>query len=238
MPRRAVLILLAPARLKNHPRRWQRLSRFGQTTIPQPFFQRLLTATISCPIRENPLDSLSIRMVQRSYLCREGTIVERDFAAQGAVKMKYQAGRTSNSRTARARISAEKSLTPTRREFLRTAAGATLALSGSPLAAFADHHGHPSPNSISYLDRRTYIRNMEVLAHFMPGHVRNGKMQLMSVGNRRYMFQQGDVIDVSDVRKPAFYNKGGFEGGQVQVAFNRNLKKWILMTGAQTPITD
>ncbi len=72
----------------------------------------------------------------------------------------------------------------------------------------------------------------------MPGRVRNGKMQLMSIGNRRYMFQQGDVIDVSDVRKPAFYNKGGFEGHQVQVAYNKNLKKWILMTGAQTPITD
>ena len=26
----------------------------------------------------------------------------------------------------------------------------------------------PSPNSISYLDRRMYIRNMEVLAHFGP----------------------------------------------------------------------
>ena len=83
-----------------------------------------------------------------------------------------------------------------------------------------------------------YTHNMELLAHFMPGRVRNGKMQLMSVGNRRYMFQQGDVIDVSDVRKPQLFNKGGFEGGQVQVAYNKNLKKWILMTGAQTPITD
>jgi hypothetical protein len=63
-------------------------------------------------------------------------------------------------------------------------------------------------------------------------------MQIMSIGDRRYMFQQGDVIDISNVRKPTFYNKGGFQGGQVQVAYNKNLKKWILMTGAQTPITD
>jgi len=63
-------------------------------------------------------------------------------------------------------------------------------------------------------------------------------MQMMSAGNRRYIFQQGDVIDVSDVRKPVMFNKGGFEGGQVQVAYNKNLKKWILMTGSQTPITD
>src|ERR1700746_787413 len=132
----------------------------------------------------------------------------------------------------------ESLFAPSRRSFLRTAAGAGAALSSSPLSALADHHGHPSPNSISYLDRRMYIRNMEVLAHFGTGETRHGKMQMMSVGNRRYMFQQGDVIDVSDVRKRTMFNKGGFDGYQVQVAYNKNLKKWILMTGAQTPITD
>jgi len=134
--------------------------------------------------------------------------------------------------------SGESLFAPSRRSFLRTAAGAGLALASSPLSALADHHGHPSPNSISYLDRRMYIRNMEVLAHFGPGQSRHGKMQMMSAGNRRYIFQQGDVIDVSDVRKPTMFNKGGFEGYQVQVAYNKNLKKWILMTGAGTPITD
>ena len=126
----------------------------------------------------------------------------------------------------------------TRRDFLKTTVRAGLALAASPLSALADHHGHPSPNSISYLDRRVYIRNMEVLAHFAPGQPRHGKMQMMSAGDRRYIFQQGDVIDVSDIRKPTMFNKGGFEGYQVQVAYNKNLKKWILMTGAQTPITD
>ena len=52
------------------------------------------------------------------------------------------------------------------------------------------------------------------------------------------MFQQGDVLDLSDVRKPSIYNKMGFDGAQVQVAYNKDLKKWILMTGSQTPITD
>jgi len=121
--------------------------------------------------------------------------------------------------------SGDSLFTPSRRSFLRTAAGAGLALASSPLSALADHHGHPSPNSISYLDRRMYIRNMEVLAHFGTGETRHGKMQMMSVGNRRYMFQQGDVIDVSDVRKPTMFNKGGFDGYQVQVAYNQNLKK-------------
>ena len=78
--------------------------------------------------------------------------------------------------------SGKRSCTPTRRDFLRTAAGAGLALASSPLAALADHHGHPSPNSISYLDRRLYIRNMEILAHFGPGQSRHGKMKMMSAG--------------------------------------------------------
>src|SRR6267378_5649439 len=109
--------------------------------------------------------------------------------------------KTQDSKIKDARSSRERSIPPTRREFLGTAAGASLALASSPIAAWADHHGHPSPNSISYLDGRTYIHNMELLAHFMPGHVRNGNMQLMSIGSRRYMFQQGEVLDVSDVRK-------------------------------------
>ena len=125
-----------------------------------------------------------------------------------------------------------------RREFLQCAAGAALATATAPLVALADHHGHPTPNSIGYLDRRMYLHNMELLAHFSPGKNRGGKMQMMAIGSRRYLFQQGDVIDVSDVRKPAFYNKGGFQGNQVQLAYNKELKKWILMTGAQTPITD
>src|SRR6202045_3387068 len=116
---------------------------------------------------------------------------------------------------------------PSRREFIRTAAGASLLLAGSNVAAWADHHGHPTPQSLSYLDRRMYIHNMEILAHFMPGQSRNGKMQMMSIGDRRYMFQQGDVIDLSDVRKPVMFNRGGFQGNQVQVAFNKDLRKWI-----------
>src|SRR5580700_7300552 len=109
--------------------------------------------------------------------------------------------RVSESNVKDAKNIRNKDLRPNRREFLGRMAGAGLALAGSRVTAWADHHGHPTPNSLTYLDRRMYISNMELLAHFLPGQVRNGKMQLMSIGNRRYMFQQGDVIDISDVRK-------------------------------------
>src|ERR1700684_3382754 len=82
---------------------------------------------------------------------------------------------------------------PSRREFIRGAAGASLLLAGSNVTAWADHHGHPTPQSLSYLDRRMYLHNMEILAQFMPGQSRNGKMQMMSIGNRRYMFRKCDV---------------------------------------------
>ena len=38
----------------------------------------------------------------------------------------------------------ESIFAPSRRSFLRTAAGAGLALASSPLSALADHHGHPA----------------------------------------------------------------------------------------------
>src|SRR5260370_22557352 len=108
--------------------------------------------------------------------------------------MKNNTGaKTPNAKTPKARISGARAINPTRREFLRTATGAGLALASSPIAAWADHHGHPSLNSISYLDRRMYIRNMEILAHFMPRHVRNRKMQMMSIRPRPYSVQQCGV---------------------------------------------
>ena len=38
---------------------------------------------------------------------------------------------------------------PTRREFIRGAAGASVLLAGSNVAAWADHHGHATPQSLS-----------------------------------------------------------------------------------------
>ena len=131
-----------------------------------------------------------------------------------------------------------KSKDPSRRQFLKQAAGiAGATLAGSAIPAFADRHAAPSPNSLTYLDRRMYIHNMELLAHILPGERRGGKMQFMAKGDRRYMFQAGDVIDISDPRKASVVNRGGFQGGQLQVGYNHKIKKWIMMTGAPAPIT-
>ena len=125
-----------------------------------------------------------------------------------------------------------ESLPPTRREFLqKVATGASAALISSALPAWADHHPHPTPQSLPYLDRNSYRKNADVIAHILPGENRVGKMQFMAIGNRRYIFQQGDVIDVSDVRKPMMFNKAGYEGYQVQIAYNNTLKKWTWSPG-------
>src|SRR6266567_6690695 len=72
MPRRAVLFLLAPERLKNHPRRRPEAFAFWSDHYT-PTVLPTLTNCHHLPLKqENPLDMLSIRMVQRSYLCREG----------------------------------------------------------------------------------------------------------------------------------------------------------------------
>ena len=66
-----------------------------------------------------------------------------------------------------------------------------------PLTAYANAHPHPRPDSLTYLDQSTYIRNMAVRAH-IGGENRRWKMQMMTLGERRFLLQggvpKGDVI--------------------------------------------
>jgi len=122
-----------------------------------------------------------------------------------------------------------------RRDFIKWgAATGGLILAGPKWlgTAFANRHPHPRPTSIKYLDRNMYRKNTDVLAHFSPGEHRGGKMQMMALGERRFLFQAGDVIELTDPVKPKMFNKGGFVGSQLQLAYNQKLGKWILMTGA------
>lgn len=79
----------------------------------------------------------------------------------------------------------------------------------------------------SPLEHRSYIHNMEVLGHFLPDEHRGHKMQLMAVGDRRYLVQAGDIIDISDALNPVVVSRNNWRGGQVQVAYNEQVGKWI-----------
>ena len=76
---------------------------------------------------------------------------------------------------------------------------------GLPATAFANAHPHPRADSLPYLDQSTYIRDMAVRAH-IGGENRRWKMQMMSLGERRFLFQggipKGDVIEVTDPLNP------------------------------------
>src|SRR6185312_1433928 len=98
--------------------------------------------------------------------------------------------------------------------------------------ALANRHPAPRSTSLQYLDRNMYRKDTDVRAIFELGRHRGNKMQMMAVGDRRFLFQAGDVIEVTDALKPVMFNRQGFAGGQLQLAYNDKLKKWILMTGA------
>ena len=108
-----------------------------------------------------------------------------------------------------------------------------------PDAAFANAHPHERPDSLPYLDQATYIRNMAVRAH-IGGENRRWKLQMMTLGERRFLFQggipKGDVIEVTDPLNPVVINEDAFVGRQIQLAYNADLGKWILMTGAAPPL--
>ena len=105
--------------------------------------------------------------------------------------------------------------------------------------AFGNAHPKPRPDSLPYLDQSTYVRNMAIRGH-VGGDNRRWKMQMMNIGERRLLFQggnpKGDVIDVTDPLSPVVVNEDAFVGRQIQLAFNSDIGKWILMTGAAPPL--
>ncbi|WP_309089541.1 hypothetical protein [Phenylobacterium sp.] len=91
------------------------------------------------------------------------------------------------------------------------------------------------------LDGQVYIRNMALHAHYFPGQVCGSKLQMMAQGDRRYLFSSyrdaqnewvGRCIDVTDPLNAVVVGDHLYEGYQVQVAYNRGIGKWVLMTSA------
>ncbi|MDG2005382.1 MAG: hypothetical protein P8J20_18830 [Novosphingobium sp.] len=85
----------------------------------------------------------------------------------------------------------------------------------------------PSP----LLEKRSYIWNMKILAHHAPGEARSHKINMMAVGDKRYIVQGSRILDVSNPLKPKLMSEGGWKGGhQIQVAYSQTARKWIAMT--------
>ena len=116
-------------------------------------------------------------------------------------------------------------------------AGGLLGIGAGSRRALANNHPHPHEGSLDYIDPKTYVAGCEVHNHFKGGPRIGGKSQMMAIGKRRYLFTGGQVWDVSEAASPVLINGKAFVGRQVQLAFNKKIGKWILMTGAAPPPT-
>ncbi len=97
------------------------------------------------------------------------------------------------------------------------------------------------------LDRRSYSHRMEVLAHHFPGANRPGKMQMMVIGSRRYLFQlafpgdtwdflraSGQILDVTDPLAPIVVHDDAFWAFSINVAWHAKSSRWVLMESMTT----
>ena len=114
--------------------------------------------------------------------------------------------------------------------------GLTLVDSVTRIAA-ANNHPHVHQGSLDYLDQATYIQNCEVHLRLGTTGGLGGKSQMMAIGKRRFLFNNGKVWDASDALHPELVSEGAWSGNQIQLAYNRDIQKWILMTGASPPPT-
>jgi hypothetical protein len=92
--------------------------------------------------------------------------------------------------------------------------------------------------SLTYLDQKQYIHNMDIVAH-LPGSTISGGEPLMAMwarGKQRLLPAAGGFVDVSDARNPVVMNKRVVQGSGT-VTYNTKLKKWIMMCTAAQPLS-
>src|SRR6202011_5683351 len=135
---------------------------------------------------------------------------------------------------------------------LKSTAGAVLTAAGAgfigAIGARAQQAGLYTSNlppelplptgSLTYLDQKQYIHNMEIISH-LPGSTISGGEPLMAMwakGKQRLLPAAGGFVDVSDAKNPVVMNKGVVRGGGT-VTYNTKLKKWIMMCTAAQPLT-
>jgi len=103
------------------------------------------------------------------------------------------------------------------------------------------------PGTLEQLDRRSYSHRLHELAHHFPGQNRPGKMQMMVIGDRRFLFQlvfddtswnwlraRGEILDVTDPLHPRIVNERAFRSFSINLAWHAKSKRWILMASLTT----
>ncbi|MBZ5642444.1 MAG: hypothetical protein LAO19_06775 [Acidobacteriia bacterium] len=92
--------------------------------------------------------------------------------------------------------------------------------------------------ALTYLDRKQYIHNMEIISHLPGASVAGGEplMAMWARGKQRALPGGGGFVDVSDAKNPVVIGKGGPRAGGA-VVYNTKLKKWIAMATAAQPLT-
>ncbi len=140
-----------------------------------------------------------------------------------------------------------------RRAILKSAAGAVAGAAAAnlmgPLGVRAQVQGLYTSNeppqlplplgSLTYLDKKQYIYNMEIVSHISGAGVAGGEplMVMWAKGKQRLLPANGDFLDVSDAKNPAMLNKKRVIQGGGTVTYNTKLKKWIMMCTAAQPLT-
>src|SRR6202158_854846 len=92
--------------------------------------------------------------------------------------------------------------------------------------------------SLTYLDQKQYIHNMEIVAHLAGSTISGGEplMAMWAEGKQRLLPAAGGFVDVSDAKNPVVMNKRVIQGNGT-VTYNTKLKKWIMMCTAAQPLT-
>lgn len=91
--------------------------------------------------------------------------------------------------------------------------------------------------ALTYLDRKQYIHNMELIVHAEGVRISGGEpqMNMWAKGERRLIQGNGGWFDVTDAKKPVMIHTKERTGGCI--AYNEKLKKWIMMTSAAQPLS-
>jgi hypothetical protein len=151
------------------------------------------------------------------------------------------------------RKQAEETKGLSRRSLLKNAAGAALGAAAMGLTGVRGMRGQvsglyttneppeiPLPmGSLTYLDRKQYIHNMEIHAH-LPGTTITGGEPLCVMwarGKQRLLPGGAGFVDISEAKNPVVLNKGVTSSSFASCTYSTKLKKWIMMVTAAQPLT-